>query len=104
MQPKILHLLDKTTPSDVLDILALLRAKNPGRHVLAALGHHSTAHLAALAGIPRTAITFLPSAGWADPTGWRALKKLLKKEQVTHLHAWGVPAAVAIAATKKKFP
>ena len=101
MNSRILHLLDASTPSDAFELLAMLLANSPpGTHQLAALGHHSTKTLAALANIPPESITFLPSAGWADPTGWRAAKKICRKLQPTHVHAWGVPAALALLASK----
>ncbi|MCL2639349.1 MAG: hypothetical protein FWD53_00740 [Phycisphaerales bacterium] len=101
MNSRILHLLDASTPSDALELLAMLLANSPpGTHQLAALGHHSTKTLATLSNIPPESITFLPSAGWADPTGWRATKKICQKLQPTHAHAWGIPAALALAASK----
>ncbi len=96
MSRRILHILDATTPVDAVEALALLLTADRGdasiTHEIAILGHHSTA---ALLQPPHSAPHMLPSMGWADPTGWRALRRLAKRLQPTHLHAWGIPAAVA---------
>ena len=100
MPLRILHLLDATTPPDAMQVLAQLLRHGEGDHRLAALSHHSTAALARDAGIIQP-IQFLHSMGWADPTGWRAVRRLVKTHAPTHLHAWGIPSA--IAATMARF-
>ena len=102
MSARILHVLDATTPPDAVEMLAQILASTPHEHRLAALGHRSTADLAAMAGIDGTKypLTFLHSMGWADPSGWRALRQVVKKFSPTHIHAWGVPAGVAGVMTR----
>ncbi|MCL2648589.1 MAG: hypothetical protein FWD61_16560 [Phycisphaerales bacterium] len=101
MSLQVLHLLDVSAPLDAFDLLAVLLANfPPGMHRLAALGHHSTKKMAALAGIAPASITFLPSAGWADPSGGRAVGRICRAFQPTHVHAWGVSAAIALAASR----
>src|ERR1051326_7759711 len=78
MPPRVVHLLDPTPPADALEIISLLLGKMGHTQRLAALGHRSTADLAALAGIDPSQITFLHSMGWADPTGWRSLRRLVR--------------------------
>jgi hypothetical protein len=102
MSPRILHLLDPTTPADALDILALLYGKIDKVQRLAALGDRTTADLAQLAGIDGSQIKFLHSMGWADPTGWRSLRRLIREFSPTHVHAWGIPAAVAASMVRFK--
>jgi hypothetical protein len=110
MPPHVLHLLDPTTPEDAADCLALLTAGaegGGGRHTIAALGHRSTGDLLAAAGRAARAggragpaadgVHWLPSRGWADPTGWRAARRLARIVQPTHIHAWGISAATAAA-------
>ncbi|HUO10704.1 MAG TPA: glycosyltransferase family 4 protein [Phycisphaerae bacterium] len=95
---RILHLTDASTPVDSFDMLAaILRgADAPTEHRLFALGHRSTQLLAEHAAITQP-IEWLPSVGWADPTGWRALRRIVTQWQPTHIHAWGFPAIVATA-------
>jgi glycosyltransferase involved in cell wall biosynthesis len=99
MAGRVLHVLDATTPGDALDVLALVLARQ--EHRLAGLGHRSTERLAARAGI-RDPITFVQAVGWADPTGWRALQRLIRDFQPTHVHAWGIPAALAVTLARFK--
>lgn len=91
----VLHLLDHTTPADAMEQLVLLvhRTATTLRHRFAVLGSHVTIDLAQRAGLPRGLIQPLPSAGWADPTGWRALRR--RVETPGQVHAWGVPSVVA---------
>jgi hypothetical protein len=99
MAARILHVLDATTPGDALDVLALLLPRQ--EHRLVALGHRSTGALAARAGIEEP-ITYLHSVGWADPTGWRGLRRVIREYQPTHVHAWGIPAALVTTLTRFK--
>jgi hypothetical protein len=99
MASRILHVLDPTTPPDALDILAPVLPRHV--HRLVALGHRSTQRLATGAGI-REPITFLHSVGWADPTGWRALRRVIQDFQPTHIHAWGFPAALTTTMSRFK--
>jgi glycosyltransferase involved in cell wall biosynthesis len=94
----VLHLVDHSTPPDSLEQLSLLvrRTGESVRHRFASLGPHDTLTLAARAGLPRADFTPLPSAGWADPTGWRALRKRVDRPDI--LHAWGAAGIVAAAA------
>jgi hypothetical protein len=91
----VLHLLDHSTPADAVEQLVLLvhRTATTLRHRFAVLGSHGTIALAERAGIPRALIKPLPSVGWADPTGWRALRR--RVERPGQVHAWGVPSVVA---------
>jgi hypothetical protein len=38
--------------------------------------------------------------GWADPNGWRGLRRVVREVGPTHVHAWGTAAAVAAAMTR----
>ncbi|HEY4329726.1 MAG TPA: glycosyltransferase family 4 protein [Phycisphaerae bacterium] len=99
MATRILHVLDATTPADAVDVLSLILPRH--EHRLAALGHRSTRDLAASAGIHEP-ITFLHSMGWPDPTGWRGVHRLIKEYKPTHVHAWGIPAAIAVTMSRFK--
>ena len=99
MPPRILHVLDATTPTDAMEILALLSGHY--EHRIVSLGHRSSQDLARYAGIGQP-ITFLHSMGWADLTAWRSLSRVIRQFQPTHVHAWGVPAGMA--ATMSRFP
>jgi len=99
MAARVLHVLDATTPSDAMDILALVLPRH--EHRLAALGHRSSQQLAANAGIHEP-FTFLHSMGWADPTGWRGLRRVIREFQPTHVHAWGIPAAIGVTMSRFK--
>jgi glycosyltransferase involved in cell wall biosynthesis len=94
----VLHLVDHSTPPDSLEQLSLLvrRTGETVRHRFASLGPHDTLSLAERAGLPRADFTPLPSAGWADPTGWRALRRRVARPEV--VHAWGAAGIVAAAA------
>lgn len=100
MKIPVLHLLDASTTPDAMASLALLLARSQPEgaadHV-AVLGHRRTGELAALAGI-RENLTYLPSMGWADPTGWRAMRRLVEATDPGILHAWGISAVVAATA------
>jgi hypothetical protein len=99
MATRVLHVLDATTPSDAMDSLALVLPRH--EHRLTALGHRSTQHLALCAGI-HDPITFLHSMGWADPTGWRGLRRIIREFAPTHVHAWGIPAAIGVTMSRFK--
>jgi hypothetical protein len=67
-------------------------------------GGHATNSACAIGGLPTgpageagvvNHVHWLPSMGWADPTGWRSLRRLVRRLHPTHIHAWGLPAAVA---------
>ncbi len=95
MPAPIFHVLDATTPTDLFPILRdLLIGKEEPQKILS-LGHRSTASLAAAAGIDPSQIHFLHSMGWADPTGWRSLKRQIHRQKPAAVHAWGIPAAIA---------
>jgi hypothetical protein len=93
----MLHVLDHTTPADSVEILARLLGREEYR--LVALGHRSTQELVRAAGV-REPITFVHSMGWADPTGWRGTGRVIRDYQPTHVHAWGVPAGMAVAMSR----
>lgn len=99
MPARILHVLDPTTPSDAMDVLAPLLPRHD--HKLVALGHHSTGELAHAAGIAEP-LAFLHSMGWADPSGWRSLRRIIREYQPTHVHAWGIPAAIGVTMSRFK--
>ncbi|HVT82949.1 MAG TPA: glycosyltransferase family 4 protein [Phycisphaerae bacterium] len=98
MSSRVVHVLDATTPPDAVEILAQVLPL--AEHQLVTLGHRSTLQLMRHAGI-QAEVTCLHSMGWADPTGWRGLRRLLEEHQPTHVHAWGIPAAMA--ATMARF-
>ena len=99
MAARVLHVLDATTPTDALDVLALVLPRH--EHRLAALGHRSTRRLAEGAGI-RESITFVHALGWADPMGWRGLRRVIREFQPTHVHAWGISAALTVTMSRFK--
>jgi hypothetical protein len=105
MPSLILHVIDPTTSTDALHILSLLlRHKADAQaggatHRLVAMGHRLTGKLAAQAGVD-TQITWLPSLGWADPTGWRGLRQVIAGVRPSHIHAWGIAGVVATAAAR----
>lgn len=101
---RVLHILDITTSADAVAALAsFLDAEfhrtSETAHELVVLGHRSTADMLPVAGIPTATmpVACLPSMGWADPTGWRALRRLIDPHHPTLLHAWGILAAMACA-------
>ncbi len=99
MAARVLHVLDATTPSDAMDILAPLLPRH--EHRLVGLGHRSTQQLARGAGIDEP-ITFVHAMGWADPTGWRGLRRVIREYAPTHVHAWGIPAAIGVSMSRFK--
>lgn len=100
MSSQILHVLDTSTSSDAVEILAqICLSDGPGEHHLVALGHRATEDLARFAGISLP-ITFLHSMGWADPTTWRGLARVIRRLQPTHVHAWGFPAGMAVTMSR----
>jgi hypothetical protein len=106
---RIIHVVDSTTSADAAEVLALLLESQRGwggaaqRPEVVGLGHRSTGAVLAGAGIPveggngRPRVRWCSSLGWADPTSWRALGRLIDPAQPTLLHAWGIPAAFACA-------
>jgi glycosyltransferase involved in cell wall biosynthesis len=104
MSRRVLHLVDATTSGDALEILGQLCARISGEHVIASLGHRGTAKRARWAGISigtcGPGILGLPSVGWADPAGWRGVRRLVRQINPTHLHAWGISAVVAASMAK----
>ena len=80
---RILHLADASTPMDSFDILAALLGTTYAQteHRLFALGHRSTQLLAEQAGITAP-VEWLPSVGWMDPTGWRALRRIVAQWRI----------------------
>jgi hypothetical protein len=98
---RILHLLDSSTPGDSLDMLAhLVAAPQPAaEYRVMAMGHRSTGVFAEFAGLARDSLVWAPSLGWADPAGWRAVRRLVARFEPTHIHAWGLAAVVAVAAS-----
>jgi glycosyltransferase involved in cell wall biosynthesis len=99
MASRVLHVLDASTPTDAMDVLAQVLPRH--EHRLAALGHRSTQRLAVAAGIRET-ITFLHALGWADPMAWRGLRRVIREFQPTHIHAWGIPAALTVTMSRFK--
>jgi hypothetical protein len=99
MAVRILHVLDETTPPDAVEVLARIVGRHD--HRLAAVGHRSTEQLARAAGIGEK-IDFVHSMGWADPTGWRGVRRLVREYEPTHVHAWGIPAAIAVTMSRYK--
>ncbi len=99
MPSRVLHLLDATAPADAVEILAQVLSLS--EHRLVTLGHRSTLPLMRRAGIHEP-VTCLHSMGWADPTGWRGLRHILREYQPTHVHAWGIPAALATTMARFK--
>ena len=104
MSQRIIHVLDSTTSADGVEILGQLLgdgvAAGPGggaSHHLACLGHRSTGNLAALAGIDPAGITWVRSMGWADPAGWRGVRRIIAGLSPTHVHVWGSCAAAAVS-------
>src|SRR5689334_11851818 len=101
MDARILHVLDETTPPDGMEILAQVLASGHTQRIVA-LGHRSTGEIAIAGGVdPKNhPIQFLHSMGWADPTGWRSLRKVIDEFKPTHVHAWGIPSAFATVMTR----
>jgi len=102
MGETVLHVLDGTTPADLFEGLGrklACESRAGAAHRIVALGHRSTRALAAAAGITRGEgdIRFVHSMGWADPTGWRGVKREIQELKPSCVHAWGIPGAVAAA-------
>lgn len=115
MEGTVLHVVDETTPADLFEMLArgLGCGDNgggpAGRQHIVALGHRSSAEVARAAGIAGAAspagfaggdapaMRFIHSMGWADPTGWRGMKREIARVKPECVHAWGITGAVAAA-------
>ncbi len=91
-----LHLMDPSTPEDAAEMLALLVTRSSGvTHRICVMGPRNVTEMAMRAGVPRELILERRTAGWADPTGWRAIGKLIRRFAPTHLHTWGERGLVA---------
>jgi Glycosyl transferases group 1 len=99
MPSRILHVIDLSTPPDALEMLAsLLRhGREKGKdQLLVGMGHRVTGKLAERAGI-ETPVTWVPSLGWGDPSGWCRLRRAITEFSPSHVHAWGIAGVVATA-------
>ena len=97
MPSRILHVIDSSTPPDALDMLALLLRhgyEKGEQQRLVGMGHQATAKLAEQAGI-EIPVTWVPSLGWGDPSGWRGLRRAISKFGPSHVHAWGIAGVMA---------
>lgn len=91
-----LHIIDPSTPEDAMEMLALLVTRSSGvTHRVAVMGPRYVSDLAVQTGVPREWIFERRTAGWADPTGWRGIGKLMRRLEPTHLHSWGERGLVA---------
>ncbi len=99
----LLHIVDPTTDGDALEMLSHLLARpdqNTTQHLLI-LGHLHTKTLLALANVDlqqlqsEKRLHTIRSLGWADPSGWRALRRLASRLQPHILQTWGLPSTVA---------
>ncbi len=85
----IVHLVDPTSGMDVLDTIALAVNCVPGNHHVLIFGHNGWLEAARDAGIPKKSITWNRTLARWDPTMGRALTQWVKKNNPTHIHAWG---------------
>lgn len=91
-----LHLIDPSTPEDAAEMLALLVTRSSGvQHRICVMGPRYVTEMAVRAGVPQELIVERRTAGWADPTGWRAIGKLIRRLAPTHLHTWGERGLIA---------
>lgn len=91
----ILHLIDPTTPRDALEMLAGLISPDPSRHGVLVLGHARFLRAAIRLGIPGDLLTHVHSMGWADPSTWRAVGRIVRQTTPAHVHAWGIRGIAA---------
>jgi len=85
----VVHLVDPTSGMDVLDTIALAVNCVPGKHHVLIFGHNGWLGAAIEAGIPKKSITWSRTLARWDPTMGRALTQWVKKNNPTHIHAWG---------------
>ncbi len=85
----IVHLIDPTSGMDVLDTIALVIHHVPGNHHVLIFGHNGWLGAAVESGIPAKSITWNRTLARWDPTMGRALTQWVKKNNPTHIHAWG---------------
>ncbi len=100
---RILHIIDLTTPEDVLPTVALITRQVDAQHQVLALGHQSVMQAARAAGVDAKVLSLARSAGWWDPAGWHGVHRAYHLHQPDHLHCWGY-WAMAAAAIPKQLP
>ncbi len=98
---RILHIIDSSTPEDVLLTLALITRQVEAQHQVLALGHQSVMRAAIAAGVNENVISFARATGWWDPAGWHSVHQTYYFYQPDHLHCWGYWALVAAALPKR---
>ena len=96
----IVHLVDPTSGMDVLDTIALAVNGVPGKHHVLIFGHNGWLGAAIEAGIPKKNITWSRTLARWDPTMGRALTQWVKKNNPTHIHAWGYWSMAAASGLK----
>ena len=81
-------------------MLAALLARSTGvsHHVLV-LGHCAVRQQAVAAGIGAERITCGHTMGWADPSGWRAVRQAVERWKPSIIHVWSGGLRGAVAAT-----
>ncbi|NNM87842.1 MAG: hypothetical protein HKL95_04925, partial [Phycisphaerae bacterium] len=100
---RILHIIDATTPEDVLPAVALITRQVDAQHQVLALGHRSVMQAAMAAGVDAKVLSSARAAGWWDPSGWHGVHQAYYRHQPDHLHCWGY-WAMAAAAIPKELP
>ncbi len=98
---RILHMIDPSTPEDVLLTLALITRRVEAEHQVLALGHQSVMQAATAAGVDTGIIRYARAAGWWDPAGWHSVHRAYYLYQPDHLHCWGYWALAASAVPKQ---
>lgn len=102
MAHRILHIIDDSSAHDALTALAALAVD--GAHRVLCLGHRDVSRRYLDCGGDARSITTARSLGWADPTGWLAVRRAARDFSATHLHAWGAGSAVAAATVTQSLP
>ncbi len=91
-----LHIIDPSTPEDAAEMLGLLVTQSSGvEHRVCVMGPRYVSEMAMRAGVPQEIIHERRTVGWADPTGWRGVGKLIRRFSPTHIHTWGERGLVA---------
>lgn len=99
---KIMHIIDPSTPEDLLATLVLVTQQvSTAEHHVLALGHESVAQAARAAGMDERILRCGRATGMWDPSGWRSVHGYFRALRPSHLHCWGYWGLVAAAIPRR---